>query len=73
MNILSNYQSFLEEKLTIDGLMERGFKITDVQESLDGDVIEMQKSGAKQTILLTNPDSRKYLAMLLMKQQKQSI
>jgi len=71
VNGLSNYQSFLEEKLTIDGLIERDFKISDVQESLDGDVVEMKKGSAKQTFLLTNPDSRKYLATILIKQQKQ--
>ncbi|MGY0692370.1 hypothetical protein ACW2QC_06185 [Virgibacillus sp. FSP13] len=69
---MSNYDAFLEEKVIIDDLMNRGYTITSAQGTLDGDVVEFENKtlSDKETILLTNPDSRKYFMALYMKQQK---
>ncbi|MBM7600666.1 hypothetical protein JOC34_003077 [Virgibacillus halotolerans] len=70
---MSHYEAFLEEKLKIDNLFKRGYTITSVQGTLDGDVVEFEhktlKPG-KETILFTNPDSRKYFATLYIKQRQ---
>jgi len=69
---LSNYDVFLTEKLRIDDLVKNGYVITGTQGTLDGDIVEFEnkaKTSKKETILLTNPDSRKYFTVLYMKQQ----
>jgi len=71
---LSNYDVFLTEKLRIDDLVKNGYVITGTQGTLDGDIVEFKnkaKTSKKETILLTNPDSRKYFTILYMKQQNQ--
>jgi len=71
---LSNYDVFLTEKLRIDNLVKNGYVITGTQGTLDGDIVEFEnkaKTSKKETILLTNPDSRKYFTILYMKQQNQ--
>jgi len=72
---LSNYDVFLTEKLRIDDLVKNGYVITGTQGTLDEDVVEFEnkaKTSKKETILLTNPDSRKYFTILYMKQQNQN-
>lgn len=72
---MSNYDAFLTEKLQIDDLVKNGYMITGTQGTLDGDVVEFgnkAKMSKKKTILLTNPDSRKYLTILSMKQENQN-
>ena len=69
---MSNYDVFLTEKLRIDDLVKNGYVITGTQGTLDGDIVEFEnkaKTSKKETILLTNPDSRKYFTILYMKQQ----
>lgn len=64
---MSNYEAFLAEKLKIDDLFKRGYTITSAQGTLDGDVVEFENKNVtskKETILLTNPDSRKYFTAL---------
>lgn len=72
---MSNSEAFLSEKLKIDDLFKKGYTITSVKGTLDGDVVEFEhktlKSG-KETILFTNPDSRKYFATLYIKQNKKN-
>jgi len=55
-------------------LVKNGYVITGTQGTLDGDIVEFEnkaKTSKKETILLTNPDSRKYFTILYMKQQNQ--
>lgn len=72
---MSHDEAFLAEKLKIDDLVERGYTITSVQGTLDGDVVEFEHKtlkSDKETILFTNPDSRKYFATLYIKQQQKA-
>jgi len=72
---MSNYDAFLAEKYQIDDLVKSGYRMTGIQGTLDGDVVEFEnkaKMSKKETMLLTNPDSRKYFTILYMKQQKQN-
>ncbi|WP_010531938.1 hypothetical protein [Lentibacillus jeotgali] len=72
---MSNYDDFLSEKLQIDELVQNGYTMTGSRGTLDGDVVEFQNktTSDKKTILLTNPDSRKYFTTLYIKQQKQMV
>lgn len=67
---MSNYDDFLTEKLKIDDLIKKGYTITRTQGTLDGDVVEFENQNdttQKETILLRNPDSRKYFTALYIK------
>ncbi|GIN20866.1 MAG TPA: hypothetical protein DEO65_01540 [Bacillus bacterium] len=70
---MSNYDAFLEEKLKIDDLLSRGYTITGTRGTLDGDILEFEKiemPSDRVTILLKNPDSRKYFTTLYLKQRE---
>lgn len=70
---LSNYDAFLEEKVKIDDLLNKGYTITGVRGTLDGDILEFENkalTSEKETVLLKNPDSRKYFTTLYIKQRK---
>lgn len=70
---MSSYQDFLKEKQLIDEFIKNDYKITTITGSLDGERVELEKEGVaeKRTILLSNPDSRKYITTLLIKRQLQ--
>ncbi|MEW9676747.1 hypothetical protein ABRT01_11250 [Lentibacillus sp. L22] len=71
---LSTNDAFQSEKFQMDNLLEKGYIISDSKGTLDGDLVEFMHKTTfdKKTILLTNPDSRKYFAILCIKQQKQA-
>lgn len=70
---MSTYQDFLKEKQLIDEFIKNDYKIITITGSLDGERVELEKEGVaeKRTILLSNPDSRKYITTLLIKRQLQ--
>ncbi|MEN1968709.1 hypothetical protein WMZ97_11625 [Lentibacillus sp. N15] len=71
---MSDNDVFLEEKLKIDDLMKRGYTISKMVGTLDGDVFEFEhqtEPSKKETLLLTNPDSRKYVTTLYIKEKVQ--
>ncbi|GAA0320771.1 hypothetical protein [Oceanobacillus sp. FSL W7-1293] len=70
---MSSYQEFLQEKQLVDEWMKNNYKITSIVGTLDGDMVELEKEGVseKQSILLENADSRKYITTLLIKHQLQ--
>lgn len=69
---MSEYDDFLAEKNQVDELIKNGYIITGSRGTLDGDVVEFENkmTSDKKTMLLTNPDSRKYFAIRCIKQQK---
>lgn len=70
---MSSYDAFLSEKRQVDDLVKKGYIMTASKGTLDGDVVEFENktTSDKKTLLLTNPDSRKYYTSLYIKQQKQ--
>ncbi|HEX6594769.1 MAG TPA: hypothetical protein VF095_09285 [Bacillota bacterium] len=71
---MSSYQEFMEEKYKIDVLMKDHYMIKHMKGTLEGDLVQFEKLGtsdSKRSILLTNPDSRKYVTTLLIKKQLQ--
>ncbi|WP_156291385.1 hypothetical protein [Oceanobacillus salinisoli] len=68
---MSSYQEFIKEKQLIDELLKNNFEITAIEGTLDGDRVELEKQDyfERQSIILTNSDSRKYVTTLLIKGQ----
>lgn len=72
---MSSYDIFLNEKLKIDDLVKQGYAITGMEGTLDGDIVEFKnkaKVSKRETMLLTNPDSRKYFTTLYIKQRNKA-
>jgi hypothetical protein len=67
---MSSYEEFLAERDKIDFLMEKGYFIKNIQETLDGAVVDFEKRGEKGTTTLhiMTADARKYFTSLLIKQ-----
>ncbi|MCA1038061.1 hypothetical protein LCM00_00955 [Bacillus infantis] len=71
---MSDYQFFLHEKDKIDFYIEKGFRILQVKEDLDGAVILFDNpvSGIQESIQIGTADARKYFSGLLIRQKEQS-
>ncbi len=71
---MSNNHVSQKEKFEIDDLIKKGYIMISSKGTLDGDVVEFsnRKTSDKRTILLTDPDSRKYFAALYIKHMQQS-
>ena len=70
---MSTFKEFALERETIDSFQDRGYKISNVTESLDGAHVEFvhQENGEdKQTLLLGTADGRKYLSSIVFEQQQ---
>jgi len=70
---MSEYQVFLQERNRIDFLIEKGFKITNVVENLNGSYVEFEKNGEddeKEVLHIATPEGRKYFTVILIQQQK---
>jgi hypothetical protein len=70
--IMSDYQQFLAEKDKIDYFIDKGFRIKNVEENLEGAflLLENRVDNDKQeeTLHIKHADSRKYFASLLISQ-----
>jgi|GEM_PF-3141508 len=70
---LPDYTVYLTEKQKIDDLISKGYKIISAKSSFDGDIVvfEHKKLTPTQvTIIITNPDSRKYYTSLYIEHLK---
>lgn len=69
-----NHTEFLTEKRQVDDLVEKGYVMTGSKGTLDGDIVDFENkvTADHQSLLLTDPDSRKYYVTLYIKQQKQT-
>jgi len=71
---MSEYKQFLQERDHIDFLIGKGYKITTVKENLSGDFVQFVKDEEnKETLHIVTPEGRKYYAVLLIKQQKETV
>lgn len=71
---MSSYDDFIKEKQVIDDLIQQDYGIRTIYGTLNGDVVEFEqlgKIGANKSICLTNPDSRKYVTTLLIKNRSE--
>lgn len=71
---MSEYQLFLQEREQIDDLLQKGYKITKVTESLSGDFVQFEKSRntieekTEEILLILTPKARKYFAVKIFEQ-----
>lgn len=73
---MSSYQEFLAERDKIDFLLQTGYVIKAVRESLDGAIVEFEQYPLQQatgnnkteTLRISTADARKYFVSLLIKQ-----
>lgn len=69
---MTDYEQFLQERDRIDFLIEKGYRITNITESLNGDFVlfENDAEDIKEPLQIISPEGRKYFAVILIKQQK---
>lgn len=73
---MSEYQQFLQERDQIDFLIQKGYRIGNVKETLSGAFVEFVKTDSKtseettETLKVVTPEGRKYFSVLIIKQQK---
>lgn len=68
---MSTFIEYMEEIELIDHYIEQGYKITFIDEHMDGATVTWIKSDAQEgdrTMLLKTADARKYLGEVLIKQ-----
>ena len=71
---MSEYLQFLNERDQIDLLMQKGYRMKRVTETLNGDLVEFescenQEENKRETLLITTPNARKYFSVKLLKQK----
>ncbi|MCM2532442.1 hypothetical protein NDK43_08640 [Neobacillus pocheonensis] len=69
---MSEYQQFLDERDKIDFFIQKGYCINGVQEHLNGDTVGFlhPNGNITETILIKNPNARKYFSSLLIQQNQ---
>ncbi|MFE7063008.1 hypothetical protein ACFVAD_12740 [Sutcliffiella sp. NPDC057660] len=69
---MSDYQQFLAERDKIDYFIDKGFRIKNVEENLEGAFLLLEKRGGtdkqEEALHIKHADSRKYFASLLIRQ-----
>lgn len=76
---MSEYQQFLLEREQIDCLLQNGYKIKKVIESLSGDIVQFEKSRnpeeekTKETLLILTPKARKYFSVKIIQQAQENV
>ncbi|MDQ0201388.1 hypothetical protein [Neobacillus ginsengisoli] len=69
---MSEYQQFLDERDKIDFFIQKGYRINGVKEQLNGDSVGFLSPNGNitETILIKNPNARKYFSSLLIQQNQ---
>lgn len=79
---MSAYEEFAREKRAVDALLQDGYLIAGIDETLEGMEIRFEKrtsdaadansDASKAKLLLLTADARKYVSNLIFSQQKQA-
>ncbi|WP_026677966.1 hypothetical protein [Fictibacillus gelatini] len=75
---MSAYEEYISEKEKLDFLVERGYRIVKVTETLDGSIVEFElrekmpgnNRDKKEVLQLSNADARKYCSSIIIEQQR---
>jgi len=70
---MSDYQQFLQERDRIDFLLQKGYKIKQVKENLNGALVDFEKGEHTETLHLATAEGRKYISVKVIQQQKAAI
>ncbi|MBD3107722.1 hypothetical protein IEO70_05020 [Bacillus sp. AGMB 02131] len=71
---MSEHQQYLQEREQIDFLIDKGYQIKTISESLDGDIVTFEKIDSNnvtgiETLLIQTPKARKHFSVKLVQQQ----
>jgi hypothetical protein len=71
---MSEYQQFLVERNKVDFLMQKGYRISDILENLNGSYVDFihPDDQSKETIHISTANGRKYFSSILIKQNTTS-
>ncbi|AZU62179.1 hypothetical protein [Neobacillus mesonae] len=69
---MSEYQQYLAERDKIDFYIQKGYRIHQVKEHLNGATVEFvhPNGNVSETVLIGNANARKYFSSLLIKQNR---
>ncbi|TKC18925.1 hypothetical protein [Robertmurraya kyonggiensis] len=68
---MSDYQHYLQERDRIDYLYQKGYKISNIQENLEGALVEFQKAEEEKEILhILTAEGRKYFSVKVIQQNQ---
>ncbi|MED4207120.1 hypothetical protein [Neobacillus mesonae] len=69
---MSEYQQYLAERDKIDFYIQKGYRIHQVKEHLNGATVEFvhPNGNVSETLLIGNANARKYFSSLLIKQNQ---
>lgn len=68
---MSDYQQYLQERDRIDYLYQKGYKIANIQENLEGALVEFQKTEEEKEILhILTAEGRKYFSVKVIQQNQ---
>lgn len=66
---MSDYQQYLQERDRIDYLYQKGYKISNIQEDLEGALVEFRKAEEeKETLHILTAEGRKYFSIKVIQQ-----
>ncbi len=70
---MSDYQQFLDERDSIDFLIQKGYRIIGVYEHLNGANVHFSEPNGNvtETLLIGTANGRKYFSSLLIKQNQE--
>jgi hypothetical protein len=71
---MSEYQQFLVERNKVDFLMQKGYRISDILENLNGSYVDFihPDDQSKETLHISTANGRKYFSSILIKQNTTS-
>lgn len=69
---MSDYRGFLREKEKIDALLQDGYRVIAVKETLEGDVVEFERHIERKELHLLTAEARKYLGTIIVEAKRKS-
>lgn len=67
---MSDYKGFLKEKNAVDELIQDGYRIIAVKETLEGDFIEFERHLERKELHLLTADARKYIGTIIVEAKR---
>ncbi|WP_050180392.1 hypothetical protein [Domibacillus robiginosus] len=67
---MSDYKEFVKEKEAIDALIDDGYRIIAVKETLEGDFTEFERHLERKELHLLTAEARKYIGTLIVEAKR---
>lgn len=69
---MSDYKRFIKEKEKIEALIQDGYRIMAVKETLEGDVVEFKRHLEEKELHLSTAEARKYIGTILVEAKRRN-